>query len=152
MPEARAFPITIRAAVPGDLDAIVALDREATGVEKRRYWRDIFERFVGAEREQRFFLVAEHDGKAAGFVIAEVRAWEFGSPPCGWVFALNVKRALREHGIATVLFNQMCSLLRRAGVDTVRTMVERTNKVNLSFFRSMGLRTGPYVELEQPLG
>ncbi len=152
MPDRRAFPITIRAAATADLDAVIALDKETTGVEKRRYWRDIFERFVGAEREQRFFLVAEHDGRASGFIVGEVRAWEFGSPPCGWVFALNVKRSLREHGVATVLFNHMCTLMKRAGVDTVRTMVERTNKVNLSFFRSMGLRTGPYVELEQHLG
>jgi ribosomal protein S18 acetylase RimI-like enzyme len=151
MPSRRTQPVTIRNARPADLDTVIALDKETTGVEKRRYWRDVFERFIDGERDHRFFLIAEQGGATAGFIVGEVRAWEFGSPPCGWVFALNVRRSLREQGVATVLFHRICALMKRAGVGTVRTMVERTNKVNLSFFRSMGLRTGPYVELEQLL-
>jgi hypothetical protein len=39
--------------------------------------------------------------------------------------------------------------LKRVGVTTVRTMVERDNMLSLSFLRSQGLNTGRYVELEK---
>ncbi|MBI1732969.1 MAG: GNAT family N-acetyltransferase [Gammaproteobacteria bacterium] len=144
-----AFPISIRNAGAADLDTVVRLDRETTGIEKRAYWQEAFARHVAPPHNGRLFLVAEKDGAAVGFIVAEIRAWEFGSPPCGWVFALNVARGLREHGIASVLYDQLCARLRAAGIDTIRTMVAVTNKVNLSFFRSMGMTSGPYIELEK---
>jgi ribosomal protein S18 acetylase RimI-like enzyme len=146
-----AFPISIRNAQPADLDAVVRLDVDATGAEKRAYWQESFARHVAPPHGGHLFLVAEKDGAIAGFIVAEIRAWEFGSPPCGWVFALNVARHLREHGIGSVLFNELCARLRARGIDTVRTMVEITNKLNLSFFRSMGMTSGPYIEMEKRL-
>ncbi|OGT80328.1 MAG: GNAT family N-acetyltransferase [Gammaproteobacteria bacterium RIFCSPLOWO2_02_FULL_61_13] len=151
MSERGAFPINIRNATASDLDAVIRLDMDTTGTEKRAYWQEAFARHVAPPYNGRLFLIAEKDGVAVGFIVAETRAWEFGSPPCGWVFALNVATELREHGIASVLFNQLCARLRLAGVDTLRTMVAITNKVNLSFFRSMGMTSGPYIELEKRL-
>ncbi len=51
-------------------------------------------------------------------------------------------------GVGQRMFEEMCQRLKQAGVTTVRTMVDRENKLTLSFFRSQGLRTGRYVELE----
>lgn len=151
MPERGAFPISIRNANASDLDAVIRLDKETTGSEKRAYWQEAFARHVAPPHNGRLFLIAEKDGTAVGFIVAEIRAWEFGSPPCGWVFALNVAKGLREHGIASVLFNQLCARLRAAGIETIRTMVAVGNKVNLSFFRNMGMSSGPYIELEKRL-
>ena len=151
MPKRGAFPINIRNAIASDLESVVRLDKDSTGIEKRAYWQEAFARHVAPPYNGRLFLIAEKDGAAVGFIVAETRAWEFGSPPCGWVFALNVANELREQGIASVLFNQLCARLRAAGIDTLRTMVAVTNKVNLSFFRSMGMTSGPYIELEKRL-
>jgi hypothetical protein len=41
---------------------------------------------------------------------------------------------------------------RRAGVDTVRTMVRRDDVPVLSFFRSSGFVGGRFVEMEADLG
>ena len=49
------------------------------------------------------FLVAEAEGRVVGFVIGEVRDWEFGSPPCGWVFAIDVDPTVRQRGIGAAL-------------------------------------------------
>jgi len=49
------------------------------------------------------------------------------------------------------MFDEITARLKRAGVSMVRTMVDLDNKLTLSFFRSMGLRTGKYIELEKPL-
>jgi len=117
--------------------------------EKPAYWRGIFDHYVKGGKKDRIFLVAEAGDQVVGFISGEVRAWEFGSPPCGWVFALAVSPESRGMGIAQRMFGEICRRLKQAGVTTVRTMVDRNNKVTLSFFRSQGLRTGRYIELEK---
>ncbi len=143
--------ITIRNAVLADLEAVIELDMASVQEEKPAFWRDIFKRFVENCSENRIFLVAEGADQVVGFIIAEVRAWEFGSTPCGWVFALGVAPTAREHGVGNLMFEAVCTRLKAAGIRTVRTMVDRENKLTLSFFRSQGLRTGRYIELEKLL-
>ena len=143
--------ILIRNAVPTDLDAIIEIDDVGPKEEKPAYWRGIFAHYGSGEKKDRIFLVAEAGGDIVGFIAGEVRAWEFGSAPCGWVFALAVSPKMRGAGIAKRMFDEICRRLKGAGVTTVRTMVDRNNKVTLSFFRSQGLRTGRYIELEREI-
>jgi ribosomal protein S18 acetylase RimI-like enzyme len=143
--------ITIRNATSTDFDAVIVLDFEGVTEDKPTYWRGIFDRYVTTKRDGGFFLVAETGGEVIGFIVGEVRAWEFGSPPCGWVFALSVSPQTREMGVGQLMLKEMCQRLKNAGVSTLRTMVDRENKLTLSFFRSQGLRTGRYIELEKPL-
>lgn len=143
--------VTIRNARQSDFDAVIVLDLVGDPADKPAYWNSIFDRYVTAARAGRIFLVAEQSGEVIGFIVGEVRAWEFGSEPCGWVFALSVSPRSREMGVGQLMLTEMCRRLKKAGVATVRTMVDRENKLTLSFFRSQGLRTGRYVELEKPL-
>lgn len=143
--------VSIRNALPSDLDNVIALDKLGTKEEKPDYWPEVFAHYVTAGKNDRLFLVAEANGKVVGFIIGEIRAWEFGSPPCGWVFALTVSPKAREMGIGKCMFDEISERLKQKGVTTVRTMVDRDNILLLSFFRSMGLRTGRYIELEKQL-
>src|SRR6476619_6388824 len=136
--------IAVRPARPRDLDAVIAIDATATGIEKRSYWRSVFRRYAGSREAGRQFLVAEMDGRVAGFVIGEVRDWEFGSPPCGWVFGIDVRPDARQAGIGARLLDAICASFRRAGVATVRTLLARDNTLVLSFFRSQGMMAGPF--------
>lgn len=141
--------LIIRRAVAGDVEMVIEIDRQNTGLAKPDYWRDSFDRY-GA-RKNRFFLVAEMSGRAVGFCIGEVRAWEFGSPPCGWIFAMGVLPEARLAKIGSALFEAMCDALRKAGVDKVRTMLARDDNLNMVFFRSQGMMGGPFIQLEKPL-
>jgi len=73
-----------------DLDQVIAIDATVTGLEKRKYWASVFRRYGAGGSSEPQFLVALVQGRVVGFVIGEVRDWEFGSPPCGWVFAIDV--------------------------------------------------------------
>lgn len=145
--------INIRQVSKADSAAIVALDAEITGANKSAYWTDILDRFAGSDqRMRRYFLVASSaDDELVGFIVGEIRAWEFGSPPCGWVLALDVSPGHRERGIGESLLDALCTEFRNADITTLRTMVLGNDKVNLSFFRSEGLAAGPYIELEKRL-
>jgi ribosomal protein S18 acetylase RimI-like enzyme len=142
--------VIVRPAQPSDLATVVAFDAETTGVEKAAYWKERFAWYVGGHRD-RFFLIAEHAGAPVGFVVGEVRAWEFGSPPSGWIFAINVKPSGRLHGVGSVLFDAICARFRKAGVTHVRTMLAKDAQLVMSFFRSQGMMAGPFIELEKRL-
>lgn len=139
--------LTIRPSDSSDIPSVVELDERITGLNKSAYWSDMFERY--GKRENRYFLVAnDRAGKLIGFIIGEVRAWEFGSPPSGWVFAIGVDPETRLGGVGSKLFSSMCNCLAKSGVDTVRTMLARDDELNMAFFRSQGMMGGPFIQLE----
>ena len=132
-----------------DLDQVIEIDATVTGLEKRNYWQRIYRRYgIGSAGEQRWFLVALAERRVVGFLIGEVRDWEFGSPPCGWVFAINVDPHARQAGIGTQLLAALSDALRRTGVDKLRTLLSHDNTLILSFFRSQGMMAAPLIPLE----
>lgn len=141
--------LVIRAAAAADVPGVTRLDSRITGLAKPGYWADMFGRY--GNRPNRFFLIAESGDGIAGFIIGEVRAWEFGSPPCGWVFALGVDPDMRLQRIGSRLFDAMCARLAASGVDKVRTMLACNDELNMAFFRSQGMMRGPFIQLEMPL-
>ncbi len=143
--------VVVRPVRRGDLPAVVAIDARVTGLEKRIYWQSVFRRYGAEDGNGRSFLVADAAGKVAGFVIGEVRDWEFGAAPCGWVFAIDVQPDARLAGVGTRLLEAICASFRRAGVRKVRTILARDNHLVLSFFRSQGMMTGPFIPLEMDL-
>jgi GNAT superfamily N-acetyltransferase len=147
--------IKVRRAKAPDVGPVASLDERVTRVAKPHYWREVFGHYVRRRLSERFFLVAEA-GKGAqtrvvGFIVGEVRAWEFGSPPCGWVFALSVEPEERLHGIGHALLEAIANEFKAAGVSKMRTMVARDNQLPLLFFRSEGMMAGPYIQLEKDL-
>ncbi len=142
--------LLIREARADDLAAIIGIDDQVTNIAKPEYWRDMFTQYEH-NREHRFFLVANEDAKVVGFIIGEVRAWEFGSAPCGWVFAIGVDPARRQSQVASRMLAALCDQFAQTGVTKVRTMTSRQDHVLLSFFRSQGLMAGPYQQLEKDL-
>lgn len=148
--------IDIRRVREADLDHIVGLDERVTELAKPDYWRDIFERYATRRVHERFFLVAEASGdtadfKVLGYIVGEVRGWEFGSEPCGWVFAFAVEPGTRLQGIGEQLFEAISTEFRSAGMKIMRTMVPRQNQLHMAFFRSEGMVAGPYIQLEMEL-
>lgn len=148
---AAALPIEVRAVRRGDLDSVIDLDATVTGLEKRKYWLSVYRRYGSGERGGQHFLVALRGARVVGFIIGEVRDWEFGSAPCGWVFAIDVDPREREDGVGTLLLHAIGARFADAGVRKLRTIVARENTLILSFFRSQGMMAGPLVALETDL-
>jgi GNAT superfamily N-acetyltransferase len=146
-----AAAVRVRPAESADIGQVIALDAAVTGIEKTDYWYEVFQRYGARGAKQRFFLVAEAGGAIRGFIVGEVRDWEFGSPPCGWVFGLNVRPDARLGGVGTRLLEAICDGFRRAGVTKVRTLLARENTLVLSFFRSQGMMAAPFIPLEMDL-
>ena len=123
----------IRGARRADLPQIIAIDAGITGLRKPAYWSGILSRY-GSRQRHRYFLVAENERAVQGYIVGEVRDWEFGSPPCGWVFGLGVRPEARL-----------------AGVGTVRTLLDRDDPLVLALFRSQGMMAAPFIPLQMEL-
>jgi ribosomal protein S18 acetylase RimI-like enzyme len=146
----------VRRVQAADIPQIIALDARVTKLAKADYWNDVFTRYGKRRPHERFFLVAElprEQGKprVVGFIIGEIRAWEFGSTPCGWIFALSVEPEMRLRNIGTALFEAIASKFKKGGINKMRTMVANDARLPLLFFRGEGMMAGPYIQLEKDL-
>ena len=147
------MPFTIGALQSGDLASVIRLDARLTGKRKPAYWKGVFGEFVSPRRRiARVGLAARLDGRLVGYLLGEVRAFEFGSPPCGWIFSVGVDIEQAHHGIGTALVAEARRRFARAGVSTVRTMVRRNDVPMLAFFRSNGFVGGSFTQLELSAG
>lgn len=144
--------VRVRAARAGDLAQVIAIDAQITRLRKPAYWREIFRRYGRGRRRASRFLVAEAAGRVEGYIVGEVRDWEFGSPPCGWVFVLGVRPGSRLAGIGTRMLEAICAAFRDAGVAVVRTLIARDNRLVHAFFRSQGMMAAPVIPLEMTIG
>ena len=80
-------PVRVRNLRNADLEDVVRIDALHTGAPKRDYWRGVFHDFLETkDRRLRIGLGADRGGEMVGYLFGEVRAFEFGSDECGWVF------------------------------------------------------------------
>jgi GNAT superfamily N-acetyltransferase len=149
--------VQVRRVQAADIPHVIALDARVTKLAKAEYWNDVFRRYGRRRPHERFFLIAKNRGDRAaasrvlGFIIGEVREWEFGSTPCGWVFALSVEPEMRLHGIGSALFEAISDEFKKVNVRKMRTMVARDAQLPSLFFRSEGMMAGPYIQLEKDI-
>ena len=129
---------------------MIEIDARITGLRKPAYWSGILRRY-GSRSPSRFFLVRHERSEVLGYVVGEIRDWEFGSPPCGWVFGIGVRPDARLAGAGTRLLEAICAEFRRSRVDKVRTLLARDNALVLAFFRSQGMMAAPFIALEMEL-
>lgn len=172
--------VRLRDLVLDDLEEVARIDALHTGREKPAYWSRVFEEFLDRSGSvSKVGLAAElEDGEGearafptrsdavagsgrdearpiqaglVGYLLGEVRAFEFGSEPCGWIFAVGVDPGRAREGIASRLLGEACTRFGAAGVATVRTMVRRDDIPVLSFFRRWGFVGGSFYQLEMGL-
>lgn len=125
------------------------IDATLTGATQETYWKRIFREALAPRSDRmRIALAAEVGGSLAGFLFGDVRAFEFGSEPCGWILEVGVDPRYARRGIGTALLQEACRRFRADGIPTIRTMVRRNDVPVLTFFRTNGFAGGPYVQLE----
>jgi ribosomal protein S18 acetylase RimI-like enzyme len=144
---------TIRKISAEDSQAIIKIDAIYSGKAKPGYWNERLKPFVENKKRNQSTLgyVAVAEGQTIGYILAEARAWEFGSPRCGWIFAIGVDPNFGRQGVGLALCREVCLKFKSLDIRTVRTMVRKDDVDVLSFFRASGFRGGPFIELELEL-
>ena len=138
--------LSVRSLRPDEWAPVVALDALLTGTRKEPYWKGVLESYL--RDEGCIGLAAAVGDNLEGYLFGELRAFEFGSERCGWIFALGVQPETVRKGVASALLAEARQQFRGLGVNKVRTMVRRTDVPFLSLFRRQGFVGGPFVQLE----
>jgi ribosomal protein S18 acetylase RimI-like enzyme len=97
-------------------------------------------------------LGAEIDGKLVGFVIAEIRRWEFGrSEMTGGVLILGVDHEYQGMGVGRKLGTTLLDHFRKKNVRKIQTLVEWHDGELISYFKSLGFNLLQMLPLEKEI-
>lgn len=143
-----AVGIRIRPLDELDISDIVAIDEAISG----RYRPEVWERRISyyLRRAPEASLVAEVDGKVAGFMLGEVRSGEFGlEEPTGWIEVLGVSPTQQGKALGRRMAEGMLEHFKAQGAHSVRTLVDEEREDILKFFSSLGFEAAglrPFVK------
>lgn len=97
-------------------------------------------------------LGAEIDRKLVGFVIGEVRRWEFGrSEMTGWILILGVDPEYQGMGVGHKLGSTLLDHFRKKNVRKIQTLVEWHDGDLISYFKSLGFALLQMLPLEKEI-
>jgi GNAT superfamily N-acetyltransferase len=141
--------VTVRPLEPSDIDAIVAIDEKLSGQTRKDYWRRRLE--IASLRPPWMSVVAETDGRLAGFLLGWVGESEFGiAEPTGWVDLIGVDPAYRGRGVAHALLDRFVDSGRELrALGRVATLIDLGQEDVREFFLRHGFQPGRMVQLER---
>jgi flavin-dependent dehydrogenase/ribosomal protein S18 acetylase RimI-like enzyme len=137
--------ITIRNMTVRDIDEVLRIDEKITGKPHEAYYESKAASYIS--RGPEYCLVAEHRDHVIGFVLGDVRGWEFAAELSGWLEIIGVDPEYHGQGVSRALMEELSRRFKRAGVTVVNTMVNWNDGSLIDYFRANGFERGEYVNL-----
>jgi ribosomal protein S18 acetylase RimI-like enzyme len=132
-----------------DIEAILRIDEGITGRPHEAYWESKVVTYIS--RAPQACLVAELDEKVVGFILGDIRGWEFAMPLSGWLEVMGVDVNFRGQGIGKKLITALFAYFEKSDIETVQAMVNGSETDLLGYFESVGFERGEYVNLSKKL-
>jgi flavin-dependent dehydrogenase/ribosomal protein S18 acetylase RimI-like enzyme len=143
---ARQMPdISIRNMTVRDIDEVLRIDEKITGKPHAAYYESKAASYIS--RGPEYCLVAEHRDRVVGFVLGDVRGWEFAAELSGWLEIIGIDPEYHGQGVSRALMNELVARFKRAGVTVINTMVNWNDGDLIDYFRANGFERGEYVNL-----
>ena len=141
--------VSVRAIEPSDLPALMRIDEKLSSQTRKEYLDRRLE--MAALRPPWMSLVAETDGRIAGFLFGWVAESEFGmSQPTAWVDLIGVDPPYRGRGIAHALIDRFVrSAEQLRAIQKVATLIDLTQADVREFFLRQGFHHGPMIQMER---
>lgn len=129
--------VRIRALTLLDTERILDIDAAVTGTHHKGADNDLW-RLIA---ETTTCYGADVGGTLVGFVLADVRPWEFGNRAhVGWIISLGVDPGHQHRGIGKLLGDRVLASFRALGVTNFKTLVGPTSEGLLPYFKSLGFK------------
>ncbi len=129
--------IQIRSISELDLGDVVRIAERTRGSYQPDLWEDRMVYYL--RRDPDGSVVAEVDGRVAGFMLGDVRGGEFGiEEPSGWIEVIGVDPDYAGRGVGRALAEAILERFRERGVRAVRTVVDVSMPDIETFFVRLG--------------
>lgn len=130
-----------------DLDAVIAIDKAASGTSRRGYFEKRLK--AATENPRDYVFVGIFDGgDLAGFAFAQMSKGEFGkADSSASLDAIGVKKNRALKGVGQQLLDEVERILRHKGVGRVTSQVDWDQWNVLSFLAHEGFGLAPSVIL-----
>jgi GNAT superfamily N-acetyltransferase len=136
--------LNIRPATAADAETVASLVRELAEYEKllheARASAEDFRREIESPNPVIRVLIAEWDGKPAGFALYFFNFSTFVGRSGLYLEDLFVRPALRSHGIGRALLRALARIARDRGCGRMEWAVLDWNEPALKFYQSLGAR------------
>ena len=114
----------MRVMKPADLDAVIKIDEQVSGQNRREYYERKLAMLLDQKHTINSSLVAEAAGKVVGFIMGDIYFGEFGIPETSaTIDTLGVDPTIQNRGIASDLMDQFVMNMKAAGVTKIYTLV-----------------------------
>ena len=141
--------IELRVIRENDFDSVVKIDEMVYGSPRPGFYRRKIDSALNREEHLITSRVAVIEGKVVGFVMGELYLGEFGIPEkTATIDAVAVDPEFQHRGVARALMEELKSVLKKAGVETITTRVEWNDWNLLAFFASAGFKPGTALNLK----
>jgi len=120
--------------------------REGLGQSTKYATKDLFKSFI--KKSPKTCLVAEKDGKVAGFVIGFIKDWGFGVERSGWIEMIEVDPKIMGEGIGKMLGKALIKRFKDEKINEVYTSIKWDSGDLISFFKSIGFDKSSFINLE----
>lgn len=139
--------LEIRRMTARDTESVLRINAAITGRPPEAQWESRIIDYV--TRNPLGCLVAEEAGTVVGFVIGDIRGWEFAIPKSGWIEIVGVDPKCQGRGVARLLIEKLHVFFRNQNVERVMTMVNWNDGGLVGFFRSLGFERSEFIVLEE---
>ena len=139
--------VTVRRMRTQDADDVLRINERITGKPYEAQWAskiidDITRNPLGC-------LVAEEGGAIVGFILGDIRGWEFAIPKSGWIEIVGVDPRFQGKGVARALIEALHAYFRNHNVARIMTMVNWNDGGLVGFFRALGFERSEFIILEK---
>ena len=139
--------VPVRSMTADDLPELIRIDRRITGRDRTPYFEAKVSEAM-AESGIRVSVVAELDGRPAGFIMARLDFGEFGyTEPEAVIDTVGVDPAYTHHHVGSALMSQLLANLAALRVERVRTELDWDDFELASFLQHCGFRPAQRIAL-----
>jgi ribosomal protein S18 acetylase RimI-like enzyme len=143
--------LTIRPMEERDVPRAVEIESAILGPKRSTTLRGSLTAYL-AKGERNACLVAEAEGRVVGFLVGDVRTWDFGEDQeVGWIRIVGIDPAYQGRGAGKALGEALMRYFGTRGVTTVRTTVEWDSVDLITYFRTLGFERSGFIGLEKRL-
>jgi len=96
-------------------------------------------------------LVAEVNGKVAGYMISTTLYAGFGIGKSAWIMSFGVHPDYMGQGLGLKLANRICDIYKEKGVGSIYSSVMWDSIDVLSFFKKLGFARSEFINLKKDL-